>query len=83
VAVGERGQIVIPMEARNEYGIKQGDKLLAFGIHGKGLMFLKSDEMRQFAEKIQKIYKDNSSFLRFKYFEVDAYGCGYLYSFFV
>jgi AbrB family looped-hinge helix DNA binding protein len=54
VAVGERGQIVIPMEARKEYRIKPGDKLLAFGIHGKGLMFLKSDEMRQFAEKILK-----------------------------
>lgn len=54
VAVGERGQVVVPMEARKEYGIKPGDKLLVFGIHGKGLMLLRSDEMKQFAEKILK-----------------------------
>jgi len=54
VAVGERGQIVIPMEARKAYGIKPGDKLLAFGVDGKGVIFLKSDKMREFAEKILK-----------------------------
>jgi AbrB family looped-hinge helix DNA binding protein len=53
-AVGERGQIVIPMEARKAYGIKPGDKLVVFGIDEKGIMFLKSDKMKQFAEKILK-----------------------------
>lgn len=28
VTVGERGQVVIPAEARAELGIKQGDKML-------------------------------------------------------
>jgi AbrB family looped-hinge helix DNA binding protein len=54
VAVGERGQIVIPMEARKAYGINPGDKLLAFGVDEKGIIFLKSDEMKKFAEKLLK-----------------------------
>ncbi len=31
VKVGERGQIVIPQEARVELGLRTGDKLLALG----------------------------------------------------
>lgn len=30
VTVGERGQIVIPVEARQRLGLQAGDKLLAF-----------------------------------------------------
>ena len=29
--VGERGQVVIPVAARKQYGIEPGDKLLIFG----------------------------------------------------
>ena len=33
--VGERGQVVIPADARQELDIKPGDKLLIFsGMHG-------------------------------------------------
>jgi AbrB family looped-hinge helix DNA binding protein len=31
VKVGERGQIVVPQDARVELGLRTGDKLLAFG----------------------------------------------------
>ena len=31
VKVGERGQIVVPQEARVELGLRSGDRLLAFG----------------------------------------------------
>ncbi|MEJ2740604.1 MAG: AbrB/MazE/SpoVT family DNA-binding domain-containing protein, partial [Dehalococcoidia bacterium] len=31
VTIGERGQIVIPVEARKDFGMKPGDKLLIFG----------------------------------------------------
>lgn len=54
VAVGERGQIVIPIEARTEFGIKPGDKLVVFGSDGKGIILLKSDKLKEFAEKILK-----------------------------
>jgi AbrB family looped-hinge helix DNA binding protein len=34
--VSERGQIVIPAEARREMGLKPGTKLLIFGPGGEG-----------------------------------------------
>jgi AbrB family looped-hinge helix DNA binding protein len=54
VAVGERGQIVIPMEARNDFGIKPGDKLVVLGCDDKGIVLLKSEKLKEFAEKILK-----------------------------
>lgn len=41
VKVGERGQIVIPKEAREIYGIKAGDSLLVLGDQ-KGMAMLKT-----------------------------------------
>ena len=39
VTVSERGQIVIPAEARRDFGIKAGDKLLVFGDLQQGIAF--------------------------------------------
>ncbi len=52
VTVGERGQVVIPSGAREDMGIKPGDKLIVLGAHGKGVMMLKPDQLREMAEKI-------------------------------
>jgi AbrB family looped-hinge helix DNA binding protein len=47
--VGERGQIVIPVDARKKYHIETGDKILIMGApHEKGLMLVKIDAMREF-----------------------------------
>lgn len=37
VTVGERGQIVIPADARRDFGVAAGDKLLVFGDVKTGL----------------------------------------------
>ena len=37
VTVSERGQIVIPAEARKDFDVKAGDKLLVFGDLEQGL----------------------------------------------
>jgi len=37
VTVSERGQIVIPIDARKDFGIETGDKLLVFGDQEKGI----------------------------------------------
>ena len=42
VKVGERGQIVIPKEAREVYDIKGGDSLLVLGDK-KGMAILKTE----------------------------------------
>ena len=41
VKVGERGQIVIPKEARYLFDIKPGDKLVVLGDEGQGLALIK------------------------------------------
>ena len=30
--IGERGQVVIPKEVRDDFGLKKGEKLLVFGF---------------------------------------------------
>ena len=42
VKVGDRGQIVIPKEAREQYGIKAGDSLMVLGDQ-KGIAMLKTE----------------------------------------
>ena len=41
VKVGERGQIVIPKDARDLFGIVPGDKLVVLGEDGQGLALVK------------------------------------------
>jgi len=53
VKVGERGQIVIPKEARDKFNIKPGDSLVVFGKDkNQKLIILKENVMRDFALKI-------------------------------
>jgi AbrB family looped-hinge helix DNA binding protein len=54
VKVGERGQIVIPKEAREIFGIKPGDLLLVLGDEARGLAIVKADDIRELALKILK-----------------------------
>ncbi|MBP5797543.1 MAG: AbrB/MazE/SpoVT family DNA-binding domain-containing protein [Bacteroidales bacterium] len=51
VKVGDRGQIVIPKEAREIYGIKAGDSLLVLGDK-KGMAILKTEI---FQDKINEV----------------------------
>ena len=41
--VGEKGQIVIPKEARDIFGIKPGDTLILFGDPERGIAIPPSD----------------------------------------
>ncbi len=47
--VGERGQVVIPAEARRDLEISQGTKLLVFSGHGgDDLVFTRAESMAEF-----------------------------------
>ncbi|SHI81926.1 AbrB/MazE/SpoVT family DNA-binding domain-containing protein [Desulfosporosinus lacus] len=49
--MGERGQVVIPAEAREEIGILPGEKLIVLGNKRRGVVILfKSDVMTRFAD---------------------------------
>jgi AbrB family looped-hinge helix DNA binding protein len=52
VKIGERGQIVIPKEAREVFEIKPGDNLLLVGDVEKGIAIVKADLMKDLAIKI-------------------------------
>jgi AbrB family looped-hinge helix DNA binding protein len=54
VKVGDRGQIVIPKDAREIYGIKAGDSLLILGDK-KGMAILKTEV---FQDKINEVLNE-------------------------
>ena len=54
VRVGERGQIVIPKEARELFDICPGDTLLVLGDEEQGIAVVKADVMEEVAVKILK-----------------------------
>lgn len=50
--VGEKGQIVIPKEARDVFNIKMGDTLLLLGDKEKGIAIAKYEDYMKFAQAI-------------------------------
>lgn len=50
--LGEKGQVVIPVEARKSMNIKKGDKLLVFGMGCDMLAFSKLSKIEQFASHL-------------------------------
>lgn len=52
VKVGEKGQIVIPKEARKLFGIESGDTLLILGDDATGIIVTKPDVITDAAKKI-------------------------------
>ena len=50
--VGDRGQIVIPKDARELYGIRPGDTLLILGDEENGMIVTKPDVLSDLAAKI-------------------------------
>ena len=50
--VGDRGQIVIPKEAREMFGIQPGDTLLIVGENDAGLIISRPDALNDLADKL-------------------------------
>ena len=51
--VGTKGQFVIPKDARDEYDIKSGDKLLIFGGKGGVLAIVKAEMLHEILSGIK------------------------------
>ena len=49
--VGEKGQIVIPKEAREIFNLNKGDTLLLFGDLERGIAIGKREDYLEFADK--------------------------------
>ena len=55
--VGEKGQIVIPKEARRVFGIGAGDTLLILGDEKNGIIVTKPDVMETVAQEILRRFQ--------------------------
>ena len=44
VKIGEKGQILIPKEAREVFGLNPGDKLIMLGDEKRGIALIKMDD---------------------------------------
>lgn len=54
VTIGERGQVVIPAQARQDLGLEPGEKLLVIrgGPMGNALLFAKADQVTEMISKM-------------------------------
>ena len=50
--VGEKGQIVIPKEARDMFDINPGDSIIVLCDKTTGIALLKSDKIEDMADKV-------------------------------
>ena len=50
--VGEKGQIVIPKEARQMFDIKAGDSVIVLCDKEKGMAIIKADMVEELTDKI-------------------------------
>ncbi|MBR0372856.1 AbrB/MazE/SpoVT family DNA-binding domain-containing protein [Candidatus Saccharibacteria bacterium] len=50
--VGEKGQIVIPKEAREMFDIKSGDSIIVLCDKQKGIALLKADVIEDLSDKV-------------------------------
>ena len=57
--VGTKGQIVIPADAREELGIKPGDRLyIVNAMHGSGIVCLKEEMLEEMVQKLTSHVED-------------------------
>ena len=54
VRIGDKGQIVIPKEARETFGLKPGDSLLVLGDIAKGIALVKTKVFDDVEEDVFK-----------------------------
>lgn len=54
VRIGDKGQIVIPKEARETFGLKPGDSLLVLGDITKGIALVKT---RIFDDVVEDVFR--------------------------
>ncbi len=57
VTVSERGQVAIPVEARRDLQIEEGEKLLVFGAGAGTLFFARADDLKQRMGKMLSVYE--------------------------
>ena len=55
--VGERGQVVIPAKAREDYGLEKGDHMLVCGAGENIIVLVKSEHAQEIATHLSRKLK--------------------------
>ena len=50
--VGERGQVVIPAQARVDFKLEKGEQLLVFGVDENMVTLVKVEQVEEFAAQL-------------------------------
>ncbi len=58
--VGEKGQLVIPKEARELFGIRPGDTLLILGDERTGILISRPDLMQDVAKNVFRTVEESA-----------------------
>jgi len=66
ITVSKRGQVVIPAEARKDFNIKTGDKLLVFGDFERGLGIATIDIMQRTMSGTTELFREIGPILKSK-----------------
>ncbi len=63
--ISDKGQVVIPVEARNALNLEKGEKLLVIGMHNDSIMLMKlagfqrmSEQLAERQKEIDKVIKE-------------------------
>lgn len=62
--IGEKGQVVVPAEARKSMDLKTGDKLLVFGMGKNMLAFAKAEQLEKMADHLSARLEGLRSMMR-------------------
>lgn len=58
VKIGPKGQIVIPKEVRDMFGVQAGDSLILMADKGQGIAIQPFEYVQSFWEETQKLKRD-------------------------
>ena len=59
IKIGEKGQFVIPKEARDLFGLHPGNEILVLGDDGRGLAILPKDKQEEFIKNMFSSIEDD------------------------
>lgn len=62
--LGERGQVVIPAKAREDFKLEKGEQLLVFGMHENIITLVKVQQAHKFVEDLSVKLKSMKSVLK-------------------
>lgn len=62
--IGERGQVVIPAKAREDFKLEKGEQVLVFGMGKNVIALVKIDQVKKFTNELSRKLNSLESILK-------------------